>query len=110
MVAAILLMHRKGITEDTLVEKVQWLSEELLLRGSKIGALSNYSGANVAVRNSINLLENVIIKNKKNVFQMSLQAKQDYINILMLSYYRNCLVHVFFSEAICTCALYSFGL
>lgn len=33
----------------------------------------------------------------------------EYKNILLLNYYKNQLVHVFFEEAICCCALNSFG-
>jgi hypothetical protein len=67
VVSAILLMNRKGITEDHLVSNVHWLTKEILSRGYRIGGINNYS-PNIAVRNAIGHLENIIVKTKKNVF------------------------------------------
>ena len=39
MIAAILLMYRKGISEDMLVKKMEWLSAQILSRGAKIGSI-----------------------------------------------------------------------
>ena len=40
MVASILLMHRKGISEEMLVNRIEWLSGELKARKAKTGGVS----------------------------------------------------------------------
>lgn len=55
MVAAIILMHRKGIQEEQLVKKIEWLANQILVRGGKIGSINDCSAV-IAVRNSINHL------------------------------------------------------
>ena len=87
IVAAIILTQRRGISEDILVEKVEWLSRQLILRGAKIGSM-NESSPSIAVRNAINHLEQAVIKTKKDIFELSVSPKVDYKNILLLSYYR----------------------
>ena len=89
-------MHRRGITEDVLIDKVEFISKELIKRGAKIGAVVDRSGAMIAVRNGVNLLDKIIIKSKKDVFELSIKAKLDYKNVLLLSYYKNGLMHMFF--------------
>lgn len=87
IVAAIILTQRKGISEDILVEKVEWLSRQLILRGAKIGSM-NEGSPSIAVRNAINHLEQAVTKTKKDIFELSVSPKVDYKNILLLSYYR----------------------
>lgn len=52
---------------------------------------------------------NETISKKKDIFEPRVSPKVDYKNILLLSYYRNNLVHLFISEAIISCSLYGFG-
>ena len=40
VVSAVLLMHRKGITEDLLLKTVHWLSKYILKKGFKIGGIN----------------------------------------------------------------------
>ena len=108
IVAAILLMHRKGISEDLLVKNVQWIAQELLSRGIKIGNINENNPA-YAVRNAIGHLEDIVTKTKKDIFEVSVSPKGDYKNILLLSYYRNFLMHAFALEAFCSCGISSFG-
>ena len=108
MVATMLLMSRKGISEDSLISQIEWLSNEITFRGHKIGCISEGS-APIAVRNAINHLEHIVTKTKKDIFELSVTPKVDYKNILLLSYYRNTLMHVFANEAFCACAISSFG-
>ena len=107
MIASILLMHRRGISEDGLSEKAEWLMKQILLRGGKIGSADeNYSF--VAIRGAIRHLE-PYVEQKKDVFHLRIPSKVDYKNILMLSIYRNGLGHIFWNESIIACALSSFG-
>ena len=108
LVAAVILMHRKGISEDSLVERVEWLGNELVARKCKLGSM-NENSTSIAVRNAINHLEGIITKTKKDIFQLSVSPKVDYKNILLLSYYRNTLIHVFAMEAFVACSMSAFG-
>ena len=108
LVAAVILMNRKGISEDALVEKVEWLGNELVVRNSKLGSM-NENSTSIAVRNAINHLEAIISKTKKDIFELSVSPKVDYKNILLLSYYRNTLIHVFAMEAFVACSMSAFG-
>lgn len=73
VVSAVLLMNRKGITEDQLMSNVHWLSKEIIARGHRIGSI-NKNSPNIAVRNAIAHLENIILKTKKNVFELQISA------------------------------------
>jgi len=104
LVASIILMHRKGLIEETLTKKMTWLIQEVLERGGKLST----EFVQVAVKNAITHLDNLLEK-KKDIFHPSFSAKKDYQNIILLSYYRNMLGHLFFNEAIIACSLASFG-
>ena len=107
IVSAILLMHRRVIPEDEIIKKVQWIRDEIEARKVKVGGID--SGASqITVRNALSHLSHVII-HRKDLFQPSVCINADYKSILLLSYYRNSLVHVFAAEAIVVCTLYSFG-
>lgn len=107
LVAAILLMHRRGVTEDELISKIEWLCEEIKARGYKTGGLDSGSGQ-TAVRNSIMHLRQSV-SHKKDMFEPSVSLNTDYKNILLLSYYRNSLHHIFACEALLACTMFSFG-
>lgn len=40
LVSAVLLMHRKGITEDLLIKTVHWLAKYIVKKGYKIGGIN----------------------------------------------------------------------
>ena len=108
LVAAVILMQRKGISEDALVERVEWLGNELVSRNSKLGSM-NENSTSIAVRNAINHLDAIISKTKKDIFELSVSPKVDYKNTLLLSYYRNTLMHIFAMEAFIGCSMSAFG-
>lgn len=107
IVCTAILMSRKGITEDLLMKNVHWISKEVIARGHKIGGI-NENSPNIAVRNAVIHLDE-ISKTKKNVFEVQISAGEEYKKLLMLSYYRNMLTHVFLPEAFVGVAQYSFG-
>lgn len=107
IVAAIMLMHRRKVIEDELVVKSAWLRDEVKARGFKIGGMNDGSGQN-SVRNAIRHLSQALL-HKKDMFEPSVIMKSDYKNILLLSYYRNSLHHIFSLESVCACVLFSFG-
>lgn len=94
VVSAVLLMHRKGISEDNLIKTVSWISKYIINKGYKIGGINENSAA-FAVRNAIQYLEAVTIKTKKSIFELQIMANTEFQKILMLSYYRNTIAHVF---------------
>jgi len=104
LVASIILMHRKGLIEETLTKKMTWLTQEVLERGGKLST----EFIHVAVKSAVAHLDKLLEK-KKDIFHPSFSAKKDYQNIILLSYYRNMLGHLFFNEAMIACALASFG-
>lgn len=52
IVSCVLLMNRKGITEDNLIKSVNWIAKYILKKGYKIGGINENSSA-IAVRNAI---------------------------------------------------------
>ena len=107
IVSAILLMHRRVIAEDEIIKKVEWIRDEIEARKVRVGGIDS-GGSQIAVRNALGHLGHVII-HRKDLFQPSVCVNSDYKSILLLSYYRNSLAHVFAPEALIICTLYSFG-
>lgn len=56
IVSCVLLMNRKGITEDNLIKSVNWIAKYILKKGYRIGGINENSSA-IAVRNAITYLE-----------------------------------------------------
>ena len=107
LVAAILLMHRRAVSEDELITKVEWLRDEIKFKGYKVAGLDS-GGAQIAVRNALGHLKQTL-HHKKDMFEPVVALHTDYKNILLLSYYRNSLHHIFAAEALVACTLFSFG-
>lgn len=107
ILASVMLMHRKGTSEEELIKKVEWVASELFARGIKVGTI-NESSPTVAFKSAVQHLESLISK-KKDIFHPTVVVKNDYKNILMLSYYRNSLLFAFFNEALIVCSLVGFG-
>ena len=40
VVSAVLLMHRRGISEDNLIKTVNWISKYIVKKGYKIGGIN----------------------------------------------------------------------
>ena len=60
------------------------------------------------LRTTLKLLSGFLEK-KKDVFELQIKAQKAYKNVMMLSYYRNNLVHIFLAEAYIACSLLGFG-
>lgn len=104
--ASLLLMHRKGISEDELIKQVEYLIKVLRIRGAHIPSYCN--SAQICVRKGTYHLNETVGK-KKDIFEPRVIPKVDYKNILLLSYYRNNLIHVFIAEAFISVSLFGFG-
>jgi glycerone phosphate O-acyltransferase/fatty acyl-CoA reductase len=108
LVACLLLMYRQGITTQQLVDKVQWLREEVLKRKGRI-AFMEMENPLFLVKESLSHLRAVVLESRPNVYEPAISSRQEFDNMLLLGHYRNKLLHVFFEESVLACALYSFG-
>jgi len=104
--ASVLLMHRKGISEDELTKQVDLLISMLRLRKAILPAACN--NPKICVTKGTFHLNETVGK-KKEIFEPRVKPKVDYKNILLLSYYRNNLIHHFINEAFISCSLFEFG-
>ena len=108
MVAAMLLLKRhRGLSEDELVRKVQWLYDEILLRGGSTSL--NARPGKQMVRNALGCLRGFIDASRVQILSPMVKANKDYKNFLMLAYYRNNLVHLFLNEALVAASFLAFG-
>jgi Glycerol-3-phosphate O-acyltransferase len=107
IVSSLLLLHRKGISEEMLMQKVEWLKNQILERGGRIGGIDENSSLKT-IKGAITHLQH-LVEQKKDIVHLQVSAKSDYKNVLMLAYYRNMLLHVFWHECLVACALSSFG-
>ena len=107
LVASVFLMYRKGISEENLYAKVDWLADQLRSRNVKLGTIEGrYSG--IYTKSAVSLLEN-LISQKKDIFHINVASREEYKNIIMLSFYRNTMIHAIWNECIVACSLSSFG-
>eukprot|EP01112_Ceratiomyxa_fruticulosa_P024233 TRINITY_DN976_c0_g1_i1.p1 TRINITY_DN976_c0_g1~~TRINITY_DN976_c0_g1_i1.p1 ORF type:complete len:638 (-),score=166.12 TRINITY_DN976_c0_g1_i1:107-1795(-) len=112
IVSTVLLTYRRGINREELISKVDWLREEIISRGALVafdGPTSNM------VDYALKLLSNLVTK-RRNMYEPanSLHGggqgqgnpNHNYRrNILVLSFYRNQLLHLFQWEGIFACVL-----
>lgn len=68
IVASVILMHRKGVTQDMLIQQSHWLGNELVKRNKKIGSVSSNS-LTLPVLKTIKLMQKELIK-KKDMFSI----------------------------------------
>lgn len=101
IVATVLLSSRRGISREELVSKCDWLRDEIFARGAEVA----FEGAAEAmVDYALKLLRNLIQK-RRNMYEPTQSVEgqasspvpsSNYRkNILVLSYYRNQLLHIF---------------
>lgn len=110
VVATVLLTCRKGISREELVTKCDWLREEIFKRG---GEVAFEGSAEAMVDYALKLLSNLITKNR-NMYEpvhategqtSSVPSANYKKTILVLSYYRNQLLHVFQWEGAIACVI-----
>ncbi len=107
LLSSIILSNRKGgFNEEELHKKMVWLYEEILARG---GMMSNNVPPTIATTRTALSLILGYLERKKDIFAPLLTAKTDYKNVLMLSYYRNNLAHLFINESYIACSIVAFG-
>lgn len=73
MVATILLMHRKGISEDLLIKRVVWIYNEIKIRNGDLNLSSPPSSA--IIKQCLSFLSG-FVEVKRDIFNPSVQAKK----------------------------------
>lgn len=77
-------------------------------RGGKLSRLQ--ADSSVSVGSTLALLEGVVSKSKKDMFEVEVSFDQNsFVKLFTLTYHRNTLAHIFFQEATVATALASFG-
>lgn len=66
IVSSVVLMNRKGISDDSLQEQTTWLSKEVSSRGFKI--TRSQPDSSISVSSTLGLLEGIVSKSKKDMF------------------------------------------
>jgi glycerol-3-phosphate O-acyltransferase len=96
IIATVLLMHRKGISLDLLVERVVFIYEEILARKGLVQI--NIKPNAKIIQNCIKYLSD-FVEQKRDFYEPLISAKNGEKSLLMLAYYRNNLAHLFINEA-----------
>jgi glycerol-3-phosphate O-acyltransferase len=104
LVATFLLNDRKGIDFDQLVEKVRWLQGELL----RVGAHIAFEGGTERLcLGALNIL-GPLVRKRRNMIEPA--TEQGNISaVLVLSLYRNQVIHIFVDHGMFAVALLSGG-
>jgi glycerol-3-phosphate O-acyltransferase len=107
LASAIILLHRKvGIDEKSLHREVVWLYKEIEARGGLM--CDNVCPSMFTFKTGLKYLSD-LLEQRVDVSEFMVKPKRNYKNILMLSYYRNTLSHIFINESYIACSLAAFG-
>lgn len=106
MIAASILMYRRGISSDLIHQRVGFIYEELLARKALVSP--TLKPTQQIVKKGLVYLKD-FIESKREIFEPLVTAKTGEKSILMLAYYRNNLTHAFINEAEIACSLLGFS-
>lgn len=107
LVAACILLYRKGISEAQLAKKITWLGLILQQRNAIVTSDGGLPTA-TTLKAGLKHLDDYIMK-KRNMYMPRVEPNShDFSNYIMLWYYRNPLNFVFFNESLIVCSIYSF--
>lgn len=108
LVASMLLLHRKGISEDELEKRVKWLGQDLQQRGIMLST-EGLPSTNTLKIGLTHLKD--YLNRRRDIVEPAIVPfpKMDYKNVLMLGYYRNPLNHVYFNEGVVAVSMLSFA-
>ena len=76
------------------MNSLSWLSKQIISRGGKLPFATGNGASNTILKIGTQHLAEIVDR-KKDIFEPSVQLKADYKNYLLLSYYRNALIHFF---------------
>eukprot|EP01104_Vermistella_antarctica_P015596 TRINITY_DN5159_c0_g1_i1.p1 TRINITY_DN5159_c0_g1~~TRINITY_DN5159_c0_g1_i1.p1 ORF type:complete len:1326 (-),score=410.75 TRINITY_DN5159_c0_g1_i1:83-4060(-) len=101
LVSSLVLSNRQGIPKDELVSQYAWLVRHIEARGGRVDPVPGTT-AEVVTR-AIGLLAN-LVEVKRHMVEISVPQANDFKSIVLLSVYRNSLIHLFYAEAVLVCA------
>lgn len=106
MVASIVLLYRQGISKEELRRKVDWLGLMLNMRGANFASDTNLPDKQT-LKTGLDMLESYL-----SVKQNIIEPKEEDIasSIIMLFYFRNPVINLFFNEGLILLAMNSFGI
>jgi glycerol-3-phosphate O-acyltransferase len=97
----LLTLRGRGVGRDELIQKVNWLRDEILRKGCKVADFGGMTTSEI-VDKSIPVMSNLISVRSDLLEPVYYPSKR-----FELSLYRNQVIHIFISEAVISCALYS---
>jgi glycerol-3-phosphate O-acyltransferase len=106
MVASIVLLYRKGISLDELKRKVDWLGLMLNMRGANFASDTNLPDKQT-LKTGLDMLDS-FLSIKQNIIEPKEEDIAD--NIIMLFYFRNPLINLFFNEGLILLSMNSYGI
>ncbi len=107
MLSSIILESRnQAISEERLKAKATWLFQEI---NARTGLMSiSIPPSTLVIRTSLSYLKDFVEKKQEGNGSL-IKMKSEFKDVMMLSYYRNNLVHLFINEAYIACAILAFG-
>lgn len=106
MVASIVLLYRQGISKEELRRKVDWLGLMLNMRGANFASDTNLPDKQT-LRTGLDMLESYLSV-KQNIIEPNESDLSS--SIIMLFYFRNPLINLFFNEGLILLSMNSFGI
>lgn len=103
LVASLLLMTRKGVTLDQLASNLHWIQSEIREKNCPLGLNASVESVK-SLKTALQHLKATVTQTNDGV-ETVIAVKPDLQSILLLSYYRNTLIHVFLPSAYVACAL-----
>ena len=106
ILAAVIMVHRNGISCDRLAEQFGWLREQLVKRGRRVDPIE---GSNEDIVQHCRPLLRGLYTEKRNIVEVEIVRGQTNIHMMQLAMYRNGILHALQREGIAALALSSFG-
>merc|ERR1712137_1522235 len=106
ILAAVIMVHRNGISRDRLAERFGWLRDQLVKRGRRVDPIG---GSNEEIVQHCRPLLRDLFTEKRNIVEVEIVRGQTNIHVMQLSMYRNGILHSLQREGIVALVLASFG-
>lgn len=98
----LLTLRGRGIGKSELVRRIEWLSEQIRRKGGRVADFGSV-GTETIVERGLEVLGDLVGRNDEQLAEECFYAKDRF----QLSFYRNMVIHLFISETIVCCAMYT---
>eukprot|EP01114_Cavostelium_apophysatum_P020927 TRINITY_DN7157_c0_g1_i1.p1 TRINITY_DN7157_c0_g1~~TRINITY_DN7157_c0_g1_i1.p1 ORF type:complete len:731 (+),score=200.79 TRINITY_DN7157_c0_g1_i1:88-2280(+) len=103
ILVSVMLTHRgRGISRPELIQKFEWLSDQIKKRGGKVATPDAAHNTGQLIDTTLKVIGSLITKQKNVLQPVFTPAKR-----FELAYYRNQILHLFMNEGLVACSLYS---